>query len=106
MIDSAQNNIRRFIISQYEESPHIVYRQDIWVSLSGYQHWNSNDLIELWFLLNKQICTILENMPKGMSERKCLTEQLHTLEWLADDYIEHLSHHLHQVLNLEPVAYP
>src|SRR4030095_16231776 len=68
MIDSAQNNIRRFIISQYEESPHIVYRQDNWVSLSDYQHWNNKDLIDLWYLLNKQVCTLLENMPAGMSE--------------------------------------
>ena len=106
MIDSAQNNIRRFIVTQYEDTPHIVYKQDNWVSLSGYQHWNTKDLADLWYLLNKQICSILENMPAGIAERKCLTEELHTLEWLADDYIKHLSHHLHQVLDIEPVAYP
>ena len=30
MIDSAQNNIRRFIVAQYEDSPKITYKQDNW----------------------------------------------------------------------------
>jgi len=37
LIDSAQNNIRRFIVGQYEEQPHIVYKQDEWVKISNYQ---------------------------------------------------------------------
>ncbi len=49
LIDSAQNNIRRFIVAQYEDNP--VIR-------------------------------------------------------LAKDYITHMKHHLHQVLDLTPVAYP
>ena len=106
MIDSAQNNIRRFLITQYEEAPHIVYQQDSWVSLSGYQQRNTKDLIDLWYLLNKQVCAIFEKMPPGISQRKCLTEELHTLEWLAKDYVKHLLHHLHHVLELEPVLYP
>ncbi len=32
LIDSSQNNLRRFITSQYESSPpHIIYAQDSWV---------------------------------------------------------------------------
>jgi hypothetical protein len=30
LIDSAQNNIRRFIVAQYEDKPKIVYNQDKW----------------------------------------------------------------------------
>ncbi len=33
LIDSAQNNIRRFIVAQYEENPAIIYKQDEWVLL-------------------------------------------------------------------------
>jgi hypothetical protein len=36
MVDSAQNNIRRFIVAQYEEIPVIVYNQDKWVA-ANYQ---------------------------------------------------------------------
>ena len=37
MVDSAQNNIRRFIVAGYEENPKIVYDQDKWVAIVKYQ---------------------------------------------------------------------
>src|SRR5436190_20828593 len=104
MVDSAQNNIRRFIVAQYEENPKIGYNQDKWVAIADYQHYNSADLINLWYLLNKHIVVILKNVTDEMAQRKSQTEELHTIEWLAKDYIRHLLHHLHQVLELEPVA--
>ena len=106
MVDSAQNNIRRFIVAQYEENPKIGYNQDKWVAIADYQHYNSADLINLWYLLNKHIVVILKNVTDEMAQRKSQTEELHTIEWLAKDYIRHLLHHLHQVLELEPVVYP
>ena len=106
MVDSAMNNIRRFIVAQYENEPHIVYKQDNWVSLSNYQNYNSSELIQLWYLLNKHLVNVLKNIPEENLQLKCETEDIHTLEWLAEDYLKHLKHHLHQVLQLEPVAYP
>ena len=106
LIDSAQNNIRRFITAQYEENPKIVYNQDLWVTKNDYQNYNLTDLVSLWQLLNKQIIHILRNMPAEMFQRTCQAGQIHTIEWLAGDYIKHLKHHLHQVLNLSPIAYP
>jgi len=105
MIDSAQNNIRRFIVAQYEDNPTITYKQDNWVAISGYQNYDLTDLVNLWYLLNKHIVVILERMPAEMMQRSCQTEKPHTIDWLAKDYIRHLLHHLHQVLDLEPVAY-
>jgi hypothetical protein len=106
MVDSAQNNIRRFIVAQYEENPAIGYKQDNWVAISNYQNYDLTDLINLWFLLNKHIVIILKNMPPEMMQRSCRTESLHSIDWLAQDYLKHLRHHLHQVLDLEPVDYP
>lgn len=106
LVDSAQNNIRRFIMAQYEDNPHIVYAQEKWVLASGYQQWKDADIIDLWYLLNKQVVAILRNTPGPMYQRSCQTQELHTIEWLAEDYVKHLLHHLHVVLNLEPVAYP
>ena len=105
LIDSAQNNIRRFVVAQYDERPKIVYNQDKWVAIVNYQHYNLPDLISLWYLLNKHICQVLKSMSPEMAKRESETEELHTLEWLAQDYIKHLLHHLHQVLDLEPVPY-
>jgi hypothetical protein len=106
LVDSAQNNIRRFIVSQYEDLPLIVYDQDKWVAASGYQTMETADIINLWHLLNKQLASILNQMPAAMMKRQCRAEKPHTMEWLAQDYFKHLRHHLHQVLDLEPVAYP
>jgi hypothetical protein len=106
MIDSAQNNIRRFIVAQYEETPAIVYNQDKWVAISNYQDYDTADLINLWYLLNKHIVMVLKSIQPEMMQQKCQTESLHTVEWLAGDYIKHLRHHLHQVLDIDPVPYP
>jgi len=105
LIDSAQNNIRRFIVAQYEDNPKIVYAQDNWVAAANYQNYITRDLIDLWTLLNKHICMVLKNIPSGAEERLSETEETHSIKWLAADYNKHLLHHLHQVLDLEPVAY-
>lgn len=106
LIDSAESNIRRFVVAQYEDSPFIVYNQDKWVSIVNYQQWNTKDIIELWYLLNRQIGMIWRNTNHEAAQRQCQTQDLHTLEWLAIDYIKHLKHHMHVVLELEPFAYP
>jgi len=106
LIDSALTNSRRFIVSKYEEAPKIVYAQVEWVAASAYQSYDTGELIHLWALLNKHICHILENTPEHLWQRTCMTQQLHTIEWLAADYVKHLKHHMHVVLEMEPLAYP
>ncbi|HUS01582.1 MAG TPA: hypothetical protein VMY77_07640, partial [Chitinophagaceae bacterium] len=61
LTDSAENNIRRFIVAQYEENPAIFYNQDKWVAINNYQQWNTHDLVKLWYLLNRQMIIILNN---------------------------------------------
>ena len=101
LIDSAQNNARRFIVAQYETNPHVVYAQNDWVAIQNYQACNSKDLIMLWQLANKNIVAILKNMPVEKYLLQCNTgkeqEQLHTIEFLATDYITHHLHHLKQI---------
>jgi hypothetical protein len=106
LVDSAQSNIRRFVVAQYEDEPYIVYDQDKWVATMGYQQWDPHTLVMLWYLLNQQICAILRNTPPAMYQRQSRSQELHTIEWLAEDYVKHLLHHLHVVLELEPVTYP
>jgi DinB superfamily len=108
LVDSAQNNIRRFVVAQYEDTPVIGYNQDQWVSIADYQQYPTKDLVALWALLNKHICVILAAAPPEAAGRKCGTtsQAPHTIEWLAADYCNHLLHHLHQILDMEPIAYP
>jgi hypothetical protein len=107
LVDSAQNNIRRFIIAQYEESPTIGYAQDAWVTCSNYQGYPIEDLVGLWTLLNRHVVIILKQMSPEAAQRMCsMGGQPQSLEWVAADYCNHLLHHLHQILDLEPIAYP
>jgi hypothetical protein len=103
LIDSAQSNLRRFVCAQYESAPpKIGYDQDYWVKANGYQSLSSNNVIQLWQLINGQIESVLTNMPASSYEKTCDTgkesPQLRTLEWLAADYVKHMKHHLNQVI--------
>jgi hypothetical protein len=107
LVDSAQNNIRRFVVAQYEELPSIGYNQDKWVSAANYQAYDTADLVTLWSLLNKHICRLLHNMSPGMELRECKSPDTpRSIAWLASDYNKHLLHHLHHLLGMDPVAYP
>lgn len=105
LIDSAQNNLRRFIVAQYEENPMIRYQQDDWVRLNQYQSQKFDELIQLWYLTNKQIVAVLESMDPKKAERTCNVGSLYSIDWLSTDYIKHLKHHLHQILELEEIPY-
>jgi hypothetical protein len=103
LIDSAQNNLRRFICGQYEsDPPQIVYDQDFWVDANQYRDADKSEMIQLWTLLNKRIAAVLENMPESNYQKVCNTgkkaAQIQTLEWLAADYVKHLKHHLNQII--------
>jgi hypothetical protein len=101
LVDSAQNNIQRFVRGQYEDAPKIVYDQDEWVRLEDYQAYVKEDLVQLWVTVNKHLCRILICMDPSSFERKCDTGkgavELHTLSFLAEDYLSHMHHHLNQI---------
>jgi hypothetical protein len=99
LIDSAQNNLRRFICSQYETiPPKITYDQEFWVASNDYQQAEKEDLILLWKLLNGRICNVLAKMPESNYIRQCDTGSLKTLQWLAEDYVRHMKHHFNQII--------
>jgi hypothetical protein len=109
LVDSAHNNLRRFIVGQYETNPKIVYDQNFWVPAANYLAQSSFDLVTLWELLNRQVCEVLKSMPEKNYSRTVDTGkgavELHTLEWLAEDYVKHARHHLHHILGLASVSY-
>ncbi|KMQ68090.1 hypothetical protein ACM39_09540 [Chryseobacterium sp. FH2] len=98
LCDSALSNIRRFIITQYKENENIVYDQNFWVRAQNYQNIPTQDTINLWKFLNFQIVNTVENIPDGALQRTCdMTKnelQIFTLEFIINDYIGHLQHHL------------
>ena len=105
LIDSAQNNIQRFIRAQYEENVHVIYDADNWVDFNDYQNKEKNDVIKLWFLLNKQIVTILEKMPIDKYEILMSFDENASVKnivlFIAEDYVDHMMHHLVSILDIK-----
>jgi hypothetical protein len=105
LIDSAMNNIQRFIRGQYENNPAITYDQDLWVRYSGYQQTSLESLFELWALLNERILMIIGLIPEEKLDKTCLVDgKEYSVKWLINDYIRHLEHHLSQINASTPGA--
>jgi len=101
LIDSAQINLQRFVRCTYEENFRLTYEQVEWVIAQHYQKADIHDLLDLWALLNRQIIRVWENYPPERLTARCDNSKqepnLQTVEWLANDYVEHLLHHLKQI---------
>ncbi len=101
LIDSAQINLQRFVRCTYEDNFKLIYEQVEWVHAQHYQDAKFDDLLILWRALNMQIIRVLENYPADRLLAKCdnskSTEDFHTVAWLAQDYVDHLKHHLRQI---------
>jgi hypothetical protein len=104
LIDSAQNNLRRFIVSQHEPDDKIYYHQDEWVRCQNYQSADISELQQLWLLINKQLVRTVRNIPASALKNTCDTGkeaiELHTLEFLIEDYHAHMLHHLKQITGM------
>lgn len=102
LADSAQNNLRRFVITQHQQNQNIVYYQNEWVQHQNYQNTPTHEVIELWRVLNLHICRVIDNIPAEKLSYTCNTgkqgEELYTLEFLIADYIAHQKHHLGQII--------
>ncbi len=100
LIDSATNNHQRFVRGQFEDVPKIAYDQDKWAKYSFHQQIESRQLITFWTVYNRQLINLSRNISAENWNRKCETgnEKRYTLEFLLIDYVEHLEHHLGQVV--------
>jgi hypothetical protein len=99
LIDSATNNHQRFIRGQFELNPEICYDQNKWNEFGFYQEIDSKQIINFWTIYNKQLIEIIKRIPaENLTRQIKIGENLLTLEFLIIDYVEHLEHHLKQVI--------
>ncbi|MBV7509788.1 DinB family protein [Bacillus sp. sid0103] len=98
LCDSAINNIERFVKIQYEEQPYVMqsYNQEQWMVVQNYQERPLDEILTLFQTLNKQIINIIMNTPTEKLTYLCDIGNNHqkTLEWLIQDYLEHMEHHI------------
>ncbi|MFC6101899.1 DinB family protein [Olivibacter domesticus] len=100
LIDSATNNHQRFIRGQFEDLPRIAYNQDSWNTYSYHQLIKTHQLITFWETYNRQLLAIIKHIPEERLSRQVHTGQkTHSLKFLINDYMEHLEHHLKQLVS-------
>ncbi|MDO8609204.1 MAG: DinB family protein [bacterium] len=101
LIDSAANNHQRFVRGQFEQVPLISYDQNKWNKFSFHQQIEGQQIINFWTIYNKHLVEIIRRITNENLQRECKNgDNKHlTLDFLINDYVEHLEHHLRQVVN-------
>jgi len=99
LIDSAANNHQRFVRLQLTPEINLPgYDQDNWVRLNRYQHKEWTDIVTLWTAYNQHLSMVIDSLDDA-----ALGHVWHspdgdvTLEFIAADYVRHLTHHLRQI---------
>jgi hypothetical protein len=100
LIDSAANNHQRFVRGQFEDIPNISYDQNSWNKFSYHQEIDKNQIIAFWTIYNRQLLEIIKRISSEKLERRIkVGENELTLEYLIIDYVDHLEHHLKQIID-------
>jgi hypothetical protein len=113
LIDSASNNHGRFVRALQQDSLIFPgYDQDAWVEAQRYREIPWKELISLWRGFNFHIAHVMEAAPEGQRSRPRTDHNLDqigwktvprstptTLDYLMEDYVGHLEHHLKQIVS-------
>ncbi len=108
LVDSALNNHQRFIRGQDQDNLIFQgYDQDYWVRLQNYQSYNLEKLVALWESSNHLLLHIFNSMPDEnryrlhnkhnfdkIAFRIISRDTPSNLDFLMEDYVCHLQHHL------------
>ena len=112
LIDSAANNHQRFVRGQATgDLVFSGYDADEWVDAQKYTDRSWPDLIELWRAYNLHLVHVVASIPEPVRQHTRNKHSLDkiafhtvdpgtpaTLEYLIRDYLDHLKHHLGQIL--------
>ncbi len=101
LIDSACNNQQKFV--RMTAQPHfdfVGYEQNHWVAAQAYNEADWKNLLALWTHYNLHLAHIIASVrPETLQHTISINgEGLFTLEFIMSDYVEHLKHHLRQIL--------
>lgn len=101
LIDSASNNHQRFVRLQHQELLVMpAYQQNDWVRVQHYdgRHWR--ELVDLWLAYNRHLAHVMRQVDANAAGHIWRSpEKDYTLEFLVEDYVTHLRHHVAQILD-------
>jgi hypothetical protein len=101
LIDSACNNHQRFIRGQQvDKLVFPKYGQDDWVARQRYQESDWGLTVSLWRAYNLHLAQVIANIDRGKLKTICIIGDYEavSLLFLVEDYLDHLKHHLKQIL--------
>jgi hypothetical protein len=101
LIDSAANNHQRMVRAQYNEAANFPpYRQVDWVRLQHYNQRSWPELVDFWLAYNHHLAAAIETIPPEALAARCNIGQDEpvTLEFVVNDYLRHVRHHLNDLL--------
>lgn len=101
LIDSSINNHIRFTVAALNGSyAGPEYDGVGWVELQGYAQLPLKFLVENWRLRNELLAALVESIPEHALNASCRIGQNQpvTLQFLIEDYLRHLDHHIDQIV--------
>jgi hypothetical protein len=112
LIDSASNNHQRFVRARWQDDLVFpTYAQDDWVDAQGYADAPWRELVTLWAAYNRHLARVMAAAPAAVRGRAHARHNLDvvgwrpiaadgpaTLDWLMGEYVDHLEHHMRQLL--------
>ncbi|KIC02103.1 hypothetical protein OA88_10240 [Flavobacterium sp. JRM] len=101
LVDSSIHNLVRFTEINYLPKPynHRPYNQKDLVTINQYQTMEMEELIQLWYSINKQIIRLFKSVDEKALDYEILLSDgtMINLDFLMKDYVEHLEHHINQI---------
>lgn len=100
LVDSASNNHQRFVRASLQDSLEFPgYEQNAWVRVQAVEEANWPVMVALWASYNRYLAHVIVHLPPAKLEVSCRIGSSGpvTLEFLAEDYLRHLVHHLGQI---------
>jgi len=100
LIDSASNNHQRFVRLQLAPTLDMPsYEQNEWVRSQNYAGRPWRDLVDLWLAYNRHLVHVIRHADPGAAQHIWKASGKDTaLQFLIEDYLRHLNHHLEQIL--------
>ncbi len=105
LVDSACNNHQRFVRMQLQDRMAFPpYAQNEWVESQKYQTRLWREVVELWVVYNRHLLHVLKNVDQSkLANTAVFPEYERTLQFLIDDYVDHMEHHLRQAMEPDEV---
>lgn len=102
LLDSAVNNLKRFTEIQFHDRPYriVPYAQKELVEANQYQQADIKELSSFWLAINRRLIEMMKHQTETTLAHAIELPDgaLSDLRFLMVDYVDHLEHHVQQIV--------